>query len=328
MYYKKKKGLNTVLKIISIMRILVTGGSGMVGQNIKDLVTNNSNDDYVFLSSKDCDLRNKYETQCYFQDKNFDAVIHLAANVGGLYKNLNANIEMFCDNIKINENVLEACHKYRVNRGIFILSSCIYPPKPSKFPMDETMIHEGPPHPSNEGYAYSKRMMEMLVRHYNNKYNTNFMCLIPVNLYGKYDNFNLNECHVLPGVMHRFYNNKKFNTDKYEVYGTGNPLRQFIYARDFAKIIIDCLSNDVKENLIVCNDEFRIRDLVDTLCDVMEIDKTNIVYDTEMSDGCMKKTVSNKRFKSLFPNFEFTSFNDGVKETYTWFKNNYENIRK
>ncbi len=310
------------------MKVLVTGGSGMVGQNIKDIVSGNTIDEFVFLSSKDCDLRNKYETQCYFQNGNFDAVIHLAAKVGGLYKNLNSNIEMFCDNIKINENVLEACHKYRVRRGIFILSSCIYTSTPSKFPMDESMIHEGPPHPSNEGYAYGKRMMEMLVRHYNKKYNTNFMCLIPVNLYGKYDNFNLNDSHVLPGVMHRFYINKQNNAQKYEVYGTGNPFRQFVYAKDFAKIIINCLNNNNTENLIVCNDEFRIRDLVDTVCDVMEIDKTLVEYDTEMSDGCMRKTVCNEKFKSLFPNIEFTSFKDGVKETYKWFNSNYEEIRK
>ena len=149
------------------MKVLVTGGSGMVGQNIKDIVSDNTIDEFVFLSSKDCDLRNKYETQCYFQDGNFDAVIHLAANVGGLYKNLNSNIEMFCDNIKINENVLEACHKYRIGRGIFILSSCIYTPSPSKFPMDESMIHEGAPHPSNEGYAYAKRMCAVQCRLYN-----------------------------------------------------------------------------------------------------------------------------------------------------------------
>ena len=170
--------------------------------------------------------------------------------------------------------------------------------------------------------------MEMLVRHYNNKYNTNFMCLIPVNLYGKYDNFNLNECHVLPGVMHRFYNNKSLMQISMKYMELETHYVNLFTRRIFAKIIIDCLNNDVKENLIVCNDEFRIRDLVDTLCDVMEIEKTNIVYDTEMSDGCMKKTVSNEKFKNLFPNFEFTSFKDGVNETYTWFKNNYENIRK
>ena len=103
-----------------------------------------------------------------------------------------------------------------------------------------------------------------------------------------------------------------------------------IYLREgFCKIIIDCLNrNDLPQNVIVANNEIRIRDLVDAVCDVMEIDKTNIVYDTEMSDGCMKKTVSNEKFKNLFPNFEFTSFKDGVNETYTWFKNNYENIRK
>tara|TARA_Y100001970_G_C14201055_1_gene841103 strand:+ start:530 stop:1465 length:936 start_codon:yes stop_codon:yes gene_type:complete len=311
------------------MRVCVTGGSGMVGQCIKELMNNDNTHEFVYLSSKDCDLRNKYETHCYFQNGNFDAVIHLAANVGGLYKNLSSNIEMFCDNIKINENVLEASHKYGVRKGIFILSSCIYTAKPSKFPMDEEMIHEGPPHPSNEGYAYSKRMMEMQVRHYNASYGTNYMCLIPVNLYGPYDNFKLSECHVLPGLMHRFYKKKQFNANTFDVYGTGNPLRQFVYAKDFAKIICESLDrNDLPQNVIVANNEIRIRDLVDAVCDVMEIDKTNIIYDTEMSDGCMRKTVESKVFKDLFKDFKFTSLGDGIRETYEWFTTNYENIRK
>ena len=107
------------------MKILVTGGSGMVGQCIKDLIGLYPTHGFTFLSSKDCDLTNRYETQCYFQNGCFDYVIHLAGNVGGLYKNMNKGIEMFSDNIKINENVLEACKRYSVNRGIFVFMSFI-----------------------------------------------------------------------------------------------------------------------------------------------------------------------------------------------------------
>ena len=313
------------------MKILVTGGSGMVGSHIKDLILNYNNHEFTFLSSKDCDLRNRYETQCYFEAGGFDYIIHLAAKVGGLYSNMAKNIQMFSDNVKINENVLEACYKYNIHRGIFILSSCIYTPNPSKFPMDETMIHEGPPHPSNEGYAYAKRMMEVQCRQYNSKYNTQYICLVPVNLYGPYDNFRFGEAHVIPELMHRFHEAKKFDDEDIMFFGTGNPLRQFLYAEDFAKIILRVLfdSNYSDPQPLICStDEVSIRHMVETLCTAMNISKEKLKNDESMADGCMKKTVNNEKLKSLYNNIEFTSLEVGLKKTYNWFVQNYENIRK
>jgi len=147
------------------MKICVTGGSGMVGRCIKDLLDNKNDIDVIYLGNT-CkeeyitriDLKNKELLIKFFEKEKFDYVIHLAAKVGGLYKNMRDNIGMFNDNIQINQNVLEACNKTNVNRGIFCLSSCIYPCNPSKFPMNESMIHESPPHYSNEGYAYAKRI--------------------------------------------------------------------------------------------------------------------------------------------------------------------------
>ena len=129
------------------MHILVTGGSGLVGSHIKDLVTNNEkfeNIKFTFASSKDCDLTNRNDVLNYFKGKNFSAIIHLAARVGGLYDNMRNNVSMFSENIKINENILKACNLHNIYTGIFCLSSCIFPANPSKFPMDETMIHESP----------------------------------------------------------------------------------------------------------------------------------------------------------------------------------------
>lgn len=313
------------------MKILVTGGSGMVGSCIKEKIEKEkekyNEHEFVFLSSKDCDLRNRYETQCYFQKAHFDYIIHLASNVGGLYKNIEKNIEMFSDNVKINENVLEACCKYNIERGIFVLSSCIYTPSPSKFPMDETMIHEAPPHPSNEGYAYAKRMMEMQCRQYNKKYRTRYTCLIPVNLYGPYDNFKRGEAHVIPELIHRFFIDKKFGGGKVKVYGTGKPLRQFVYAKDFANIILMVLLEDnynETEPLIICNNEVTIAEMVKVLCEVMDIDSKNMEFDTEKEDGCMRKTVSNEKFKKHFPNYSFTSLKVGLETTYKWFLQNYK----
>ena len=318
------------------MKIVVTGGTGMVGSYIKDIVrVKYPEHEFKFLSRLDCELTDRKKTLLYFKTYKFDYIIHLAAAVGGLYKNMNDKIFMFSENIKINENVLEACHKNNVKRGIFCLSSCVYPAKPSRFPMTEEMLHESPPHFSNEGYSYSKRMLEMQTRAYNKKHGCQFICATPVNLYGKYDNFNLVDGHFIPMIMHRFFKEKQFRHDypggNFEAYGTGEPLRQFLYAGDFAEIILSLLFHyeGDERHIICCNDnEWKIRDIVHKLVDVMEIPRDHVKWLTEKADGCMKKTVSNEKLKSILKDFNFTEINKGLEITYDWFKENYNNIRK
>lgn len=316
------------------MRICCTGGNGMVGKSIQNIVPNYINHNFVFLNrslndENSVDLTDRLEVLSYFQQHHFDYIIHLAADVGGLFKNLTGNTSMFSNNIKINENILEACVKYNITRGIFILSSCIFPHEPSKFPMTEDMIHESPPHHSNEGYAYSKRMMHMQCQQYNKTMNTEFICLVPVNLYGPYDNFNPENSHLIPGLIHRFYNNKQ-NNGEMIAYGSGKPLRQMLYSQDFAYIICEILFNKsiIGQTIICCNDEeFKINQIVRHIASVMNIKYDDIQWNSKMSDGCMKKTVDNTLFKKIFPNFKFTPFREGIKITYEWYINNIKDIR-
>tara|TARA_Y100000389_G_scaffold125559_2_gene122946 strand:- start:11780 stop:12769 length:990 start_codon:yes stop_codon:yes gene_type:complete len=328
-----------------MIKVCVTGGSGMIGRCIKDYVDNTYDpNDFLFTylghSSKlnwitPIDLTNKHVVTNYFKNNKFDFIIHLAAKVGGLYKNMNSNIQMFNDNIRINQNILEACHENNINRGIFCLSSCIYPHQPSKFPMDETMINESPPHDSNIGYAYSKRMLEMLCTQYNKTYNTEYICVIPVNLYGPYDNFSLSDGHFIPMVINRFYKEKENDilseNNKFTAFGTGKPLRQFLYAPDFAKMICDILISKYytsTEPIICCNDEeFTIKQVVIDISNNLNINQKDIKWDTTKSDGCMIKTVTNKRFKHYFPDFVFTPLDIGLQKTIKWFINNYQTIR-
>tara|TARA_Y100001970_G_C14226139_1_gene855805 strand:- start:1179 stop:2144 length:966 start_codon:yes stop_codon:yes gene_type:complete len=321
------------------MKIVVTGGNGMVGSCIKDVIKYYEPEfgkhEFVFLNrslndSLSVDLTRLIEVEDFFSKNDFDAIIHLAADVGGLYKNLHQNVEMFHNNIMINENVLSACYKNNIHKGIFILSSCIYPCEPSKFPMDETMIHESPPHYSNEGYAYSKRMMHLQCKNYNKNYNTDYTCLVPVNLYGPYDNFHPENSHFIPNIMDRFFNNIK-NNEICSAYGSGKPLRQFLYAPDFAYIIIKLIFVDIRPNntLIICNDEeYSIREIVKTLSKIMEINFSDVQWDTSKSDGCFKKSVDNSLFKSLFPEYKFTNFSEGIIKTYAWYKEFVDKIRK
>ena len=157
--------------------------------------------------------------------------------------------------------------------------------------MDETMIHESEPHHSNEGYGYAKRMMEMQCRNYNEQFGREYICLIPVNLYGPYDNFNLEDSHVIPGLIHRLYLAKKQNLD-FKLFGTGKPVRQFIYSYDFAKIILKILFEyQSKESIICCNDEISIKNLTVLISDLINYDINLITNDLSKSDGCLKKTV-------------------------------------
>lgn len=312
------------------MIVLVTGGSGMVGKCLQDIIKKyDTIHEFVFLSSSDCDLTNIDDLDKIFNNIKPDFIIHLAANVGGLYKNLREKTTMFKDNVRMNENVLEISNKYNIQRGIFCLSSCIFPYNPDKFPMDESMIHDSKPHPSNEGYGYSKRMMEMQCRNYNAQFSREYICLVPVNLYGPYDNFNLEDSHVIPGLIHKFYNFNKYKT-KLTIYGSGRPLRQFLFSYDFAKIILMFLFEYSGDNRLVicCNDEISIKSLIDMLCSINGCTKNEITYDSTKSDGCIKKTVSNSLFKKIFPDFEYTTLDDGIKYTVDWFERNFHNCRK
>jgi len=298
----------------------------MVGMSLKDIILDKNI--WLFLSSKDCDLTKIDAVDSLFNKEKPDYVIHLAANVGGLFKNMRERTAMFRDNVRINENILEACNNHGVQRGIFCLSSCIFPYKPSKYPMDESMIHESEPHPSNEGYGYSKRMMEMQCRNYNEQFGREYICIIPVNLYGPYDNFNLNDSHVIPGLIHRFYNAKKNNTDL-EMYGSGTPLRQFVHSYDIAEIIMKIL-NEYKETkpIICCNDEITIKDLTYLVGKLSDYDTNKITSDTSKSDGCLRKSVDGNYFNEIFSDFKYRSLEEGIKQTIEWFNENYDKCRK
>lgn len=317
--------------------VLVTGGSGLVGYGLKMATENNTDaSDYeiIYLSSKDCDLRDKNATEKVFEKYKPTHVVHLAARVGGLFANMNDQIGFMQDNLHINDNVITLCHKFDVKRAIFCLSTCVYPCK-SPLPYTEEMIHNGPPHPTNEGYAHSKRILECLVRYYREAYGHEWVCIIPTNLYGPNDNFHLQDAHVLPALIHKCYLAKKNNTDL-QMMGSGTPMRQFLYSHDAGKIIFQLLhANKDRINfssIILCADEeeeYTIKHITDVCVKAMKFDG-NVTWDKTKSDGIHKKTATNARLRSfLGAGFKFTPFNDGVTDTVDWFVNNYDTkVRK
>lgn len=311
--------------------ILVTGGSGMVGSAIKAISNNYPEYKFIYISSKEYDLTNFNSTEKMFLDYKPEYVIHLAACVGGLYKNMTQKIEMLEKNLQINFNVVKCSYLYKVKKMIACLSTCIFPDKTS-YPIDETMLHNGPPHKSNDAYAYAKRMLEIQCRMYRENCGNNFVCVIPTNIYGKHDNYSLEDGHVLPALIHKCFLAKQ-NSEDFIIRGTGKPLRQFIYSEDLSKLIMNILFIDPKtdsiDNIILSvpeKDEVSIETVARIIAKCFNYED-RIVFDNKYSDGQYKKTASNEKMTELFPNFKFTEINNGIQETIEWFIENFEKAR-
>tara|TARA_B100000123_G_scaffold218318_1_gene166752 strand:- start:792 stop:1727 length:936 start_codon:yes stop_codon:yes gene_type:complete len=309
-------------------KIIVTGGSGLVGQAIQKNIKNDKNT-WIFLSSKDCNLLSYEDTLKYFSSVEPTHVIHLAACVGGLYKNMNFKVDMFEKNMLINHNLLKVCYQLNVKKVVSCLSTCIFPNE-TTYPINETMLHNGPPHTSNDAYAYAKRMLEVQSKAYNEQYGTNFVCVIPTNIYGPHDNYSLEDGHVIPALIHKCFLNKE-NGEKFIVRGTGKPLRQFIYSEDLAKLMIWTLFEYNDKSTIILSvsekDEVSISDIAYEIAKAYDYEDM-IEYDTSYSDGQYKKTADNSKLMEYLPDFKFTKINEGIKDSVLWFIDNYETCRK
>ena len=281
------------------------------------------------MSSKDCDLTNLESTKTFFDLHQPDYVIHLAAYVGGLFKNMNFKVDMYEKNMLMNYNVLKCCHDLKVKKVVSCLSTCIFPDKTS-YPINEEMLHNGAPHNSNDAYAYAKRMLEVHSKAYQEQYGDNFVCVIPTNIYGENDNYDLEGGHVIPALMHKCYLAKQDNKP-FVVRGTGTPLRQFIYATDLAKLMMWTLEiYDENDSVILSvgeKDEMSIKDVATLIAKEFKYEHM-MEFDTGYSDGQFKKTADNSKLMRLNPRFQFTSMNEGMSKSVKWFVENFDTCRK
>ena len=300
------------------MKTLITGGYGMVGSAMESQIK---------LSRETCDLTNPRQTEKLFQLIKPDGVIHCAGKVGGIGGNSNYKGEYFYDNLMINTNVIEAARKAGVKNLVAFLSTCVFPDK-VKYPLTIDQIQLGEPHESNYPYAYAKRMADVQIRAYREQYGINYTSIIPSNIYGPNDNFSLEHGHVMPMLIHKLYLAKKNKTD-FTVWGSGKPLREFIYSKDIAKIAEWALFNyEGTDPLIISGDEeISIKDLVGLLVDEFKF-KGKVIFDKTKPDGQLRKPSDNSKIKELMPDFEYTPFEQGIKETVNWFIENYDEARK
>jgi len=301
------------------MNTLITGGNGLLGKALN----------FGFKPSKDeLDILN-YEKLCYYVEKNkIDSVIHAAAKVGGIKANTDFIYDFFSDNLQMNLNIMNICKKYKLKKAIFIISTCAFPTN-CELPLSEKCLHSGEPHHTNFGYAYSKRMLEVGSRALFQQYNISSSCLIPCNLYGENDNYNIVNGHVIPSLIHKCYLAKKNNTDLY-IWGSGKAEREFIYIKDFSKLIELMYSNDIEiQNPVIVSpgQSFQIKEIVELIVKIMQF-KGNVIYDISKPEGILKKDSSNEKFKKYFPDFKFTDIETGLELTIEYFIKNYESIRK
>lgn len=301
------------------MKTLLTGANGLVGSSLPTQLN---------LSSKnDLDLRDRNRVFDYFSEHKPDAVIHAAAKVGGLGANMNFMSDFYSDNILINTNVLDAAQRNGVEQVVSFLSTCIFPDG-MQYPLTEDMLHEGPPHASNFGYAYAKRMLEVQSKAISVQHGLGYSCVIPTNIYGPNDNFSLESGHVIPSLIHKCYLAEKYGTD-FVVWGSGKPLREFIFSYDVGELVEMLMARYRTPYTVILSpsEEVSIGHVAYIIAEAMGF-KGKIVYDTTKSDGQFRKPTCNKKLQSLIPDYEFTPLKEGIEFTVDWFKENYQTCRK
>jgi GDP-L-fucose synthase len=298
-------------------KLLVTGGYGLVGTHIKSDVK----------IGQEVNLINPYLTQETFEKYKPTQVIHCAGKVGGLGGNMKYKGDYFYDNIMINTNVIESARKVGVENLVCFLSTCVFPDN-IEYPLTEKKIHLGEPHSSNYPYAYAKRMADIQIRAYREQYGLNYKSVIPTNIYGPNDKFSLEHGHVIPMLIHKLFLAKETKSD-FVVWGSGKPLREFIYVKDVAQLSEWVLNNYNESEPIILSpsSEISIRDLVDLLVNYFNF-KGKVIFDDSKPDGQFRKPSDNSKLMSYLPDFKFTPIEEGIKETIEWFIENYTYARK
>ena len=301
-------------------RILVTGSTGLVGRCFQC-------DKFIRSYHAGCDLKDPLRVDAMFNSVKPDAVIHCAAKVGGLQANMTQKGDFFYQNIMMNTNVIESARKYGVKKLISFLSTCVFP-NDVEYPLSPEKIHLGKPHYSNDAYAYAKRMSDIQIQAYREQFGCEYFSVIPTNIYGPGDNYNLQNGHVVPTLIHKFYLAKKNNTPV-EIWGTGKPLREFIYSEDVANLTSRLLENYSGSDPVILStsQEVSIAELAEIIKNSINY-KGKIIYQKEKPDGQFRKPSDNSVIKDLFPDFKFTPIEEGIQKSIDWFERNYREARK
>ena len=323
----RKKDIN---KINKKTRIYIAGHTGMVGSATVNELKKSGYTNLILKESNKCDLRNQAQVSSLFKNEKPEVVIIAAAKVGGIQSNNIYRAEFLYDNIMIESNLIHYSYLNNIKKVIFLGSSCIYP-KLSNQPIKEEFLLNGYLEYTNEPYAIAKIAGIKLCESYYNQYGCNFLSLMPTNLYGYNDNFDLKTSHVLPALLRKFYKAKKEKKSKVVVWGSGKPKREFLFVEDLAiaiKFVLENIeANDLYDNGIThlnigTGEDISIKNLSELIADIVGF-KGTIIFDKSMPDGTFRKLLDVSRINNLGWQYQ-TKLREGINKTYQWYRGNKE----
>lgn len=307
------------------MKYLITGGSGLLGNAFKSILP-----DAIYPNRSEMDCTNFEEVSSTIGAYKPDVVIHLAAKVGGVQANMNEPFMFYYLNSVMNNNIMRVCSLRGVPKLVSCLSTCIYPSEEYvEYPLTENQLHAGPPHESNFGYAYAKRMVDIQTKAIRKQYGLNYISVIPNNMYGEHDNFDLTNGHVIPALMRKIWEAKIHNKPSFEVWGDGEVYREFTYAKDIAKAIKYCVENYTDEDPINIGNssEYLLKDVIMIIKRCLGYEG-DIIFDISKPKGQIRKPSSNKKLIDIgYSQNRYTDLEYSLEKTCQWFKNNYPNVR-
>ena len=310
--------------------ILITGAGGLLGSAIARELTNRGlteGEDFFCLTKDEVNLLDRQEVvdalRFFKENMDCDILYHCAAKVGGVKANSNDNQGFFRDNVIMDDNVLDAALACGYKNLVGILSTCVFPDD-TEYPLVAKNIDNGPPHNSNFGYAYAKRLLGYKIKTIREVTGWNWIAVIPTNLYGPMDNFNLENSHLVPALIRKGYNAYKTG-GVMEVWGDGSPLRQFVHSSDMAKLIINSLRswNSGVPKMLVCETEYSIADVVSVIKKYFNLRDDQVVFNSSEPSGQHRKPA-----KSDVSDYQFISLEDGIINTIEWFLHTMESGEK
>lgn len=301
------------------MRIYVAGHRGLVGSAIVRAIESSTSHTWIGKTHAELDLLDRQAVFAYLNETKPDAVIIAAAKVGGIVSNKNFPVEFLSQNLRIETNLLDACHAAGIERVLFLGSSCIYP-KLAEQPIKEEYLLTGPLEPTNEAYALAKIAGLKLVQAYRSEYNHNWISAMPTNVYGPGDNFDLENSHVLPALIRKFHEAKKRGAASVQLWGTGTPKREFIHADDLANACVFLLEHYNGEAPINVGTgaDLSILELSELIAKTIGFEG-DVTWDTTKPDGTPRKLLDISRLRSLgwMPTIELP---DGIAKTWSWYQ--------
>jgi GDP-L-fucose synthase len=308
-------------------KIYIAGHNGMVGSAIWNCLLENGYNNLIGISSKELDLKDQQKVNQFFQIEKPEIVIDAAARVGGILANNNFPYQFLMENMQIQNNLIDASLKMSVDKFIFLGSSCIYP-KFAKQPLKEEYLLTDSLEPTNEWYALAKITGVKLCESIRKQFDKDFYSLMPTNLYGERDNFDLETSHVLPAMIRKFHNAKVNGSSEVVLWGSGTPMREFLHVNDLARAVLFSIENKLDESLynVGTGVDITIKDLAELIKDVVGF-SGEIIWDCSKPDGTPRKLMDVSKFKNLGWSSQI-KLKEGVNETYNWFLNNVLNLKE